>query len=99
MNNHNTSSSNAQPVTNDKKSNPLANSEYDLKQCNDVTTRFIDRFNIIKILGECGAYKEKGIPVRVILLYIFNLMFSPMSMYYQIKMDAFHDDPAPMPDP
>ena len=92
MNNHNTSSSNAQPVTNDKKSNPLANSEYDLKQCNDAATRFIDRFNIIKILGECGAYKEKGIPVRVILLYIFNLMFSPMSMYYQIKMDAFHEE-------
>lgn len=25
----------------------------------------------------------------VILLYIFNLMYSPMSMYYQIKMGVF----------
>ena len=46
----------------------------------------------LKLLGDCGAYKEKGVPVRVILLYIFNLMFSPMSMYYQLKMGAFHED-------
>ena len=55
-------------------------------------SRFLDRFAVVKLLGECGAYKEKGVPVRVILLYIFNLMFSPMSMYYQIKMGAFHED-------
>ena len=30
------------------------------------------RFNVVKLLGECGAYKEKGVPIRVIFLYIFN---------------------------
>jgi hypothetical protein len=58
----------------------------------DAASRFINRFGVVKLLGECGAYKEKGVPVRVLLLYIFNLMFSPMSMYYQIKMGAFHED-------
>lgn len=65
---------------------------YNLKECTDAASRFLDCFNVVKLLGECGAYKEKGVPVRVILLYIFNLMFSPMSMYYQIKMDAFHEN-------
>lgn len=64
----------------------------DLRDSVDAATRFINRFGIVKLLGDCGAYKEKGVPVRVILLYIFNLMFSPMSMYYQLKMGAFHED-------
>lgn len=64
----------------------------DLRDSMSAASRFLDRFDIIKLLGECGAYKEKGVPVRVIILYIFNLMFSPMSMYYQIKMGAFHED-------
>ena len=64
----------------------------DLQRSTDAASRFLDRFGIVKLLGECGAYKEKGVPVRVILLYVFNLMFSPMSMYYQIKMGAFHED-------
>ena len=67
------------------------NTTEDLQKSMDAASRFIDRFGIIKLLGECGAYKEKGVPVRVILLYIFNLMFSPMSMYYQIKMGAFRE--------
>jgi len=64
----------------------------DLQNCMDSASRFLNRFGIVKLLGECGAYKEKGVPVRIILLYIFNLMFSPMSMYYQIKMNVFHED-------
>ena len=64
----------------------------DLRDSVDAATRFINRFGIVKLLGDCGAYKDKGVPVRVILLYIFNLMFSPMSMYYQLKMGAFHED-------
>ena len=69
-----------------------SNTENDLRDSMDAASRFLDRFDIIKLLGECGAYKEKGVPVRVIMLYIFNLMFSPMSMYYQLKMGAFHED-------
>lgn len=49
----------------------------DLKECDDAAARFLKRFEIIRLLGECGAYKEKGVPVGVIVLYIFNLMFSP----------------------
>ena len=64
----------------------------DLQKSMDAASRFLNRFGVVKLLGECGAYKEKGVPVRIILLYIFNLMFSPMSMYYQIKMGAFHED-------
>ena len=65
---------------------------HDLKECTDAASRFLSRFDVVKLLGECGAYKEKGVPVRVILLYIFNLMFSPMSMYYQIKVNAFREN-------
>ena len=68
------------------------NTADDLRKSMDAAARFFERFGVVKLLGECGAYKEKGVPVRVILLYIFNLMFSPMSMYYQIKMGAFHED-------
>ena len=68
------------------------NTANDLRNSVDAATRFINRFGIVKLLGDCGAYKDKGVPVRVILLYIFNLMFSPMSMYYQLKMGAFHED-------
>ena len=64
----------------------------DLQKSMDAASRFLNRFGVVKLLGECGAYKEKGVPVRVLLLYVFNLVFSPMSMYYQIKMGAFHED-------
>lgn len=64
----------------------------DLQESTAAASRFLERFGIVKLLGECGVYKEKGVPVCVILLYIFNLMFSPMSMYCQIKMGAFHED-------
>ena len=81
MKNNNTKPANVQTENND-----------DLQKSLDAASRFLSRFGIVRLLGECGAYKEKGVPVRVILLYIFNLMFSPMSMYYQIKMGAFHED-------
>ena len=85
MNNNNTKPSNVQQAK-------TINVVNDLRDSMDAASRFINRFGIVKLLGECGAYKEKGVPVRVILLYVFNLMFSPMSMYYQIKMGAFHED-------
>jgi len=92
MKNNNTKTSNAQSKINSVSTSPSYTAACDLKDCTDAASRFLNRFGVAKLLGECGAYKEKGVPVRVILLYIFNLMFSPMSMYYQIKMDAFHED-------
>ena len=64
----------------------------DTVACIGATARFLKRFKVIALLGECGAYKAKGVPISVIMLYIFNLMFSPMSMYYQIKLDAFNEN-------
>ena len=81
-NNNNTKPSNAQ----------TENVAEDLQNSMDTSSGFLDRFGVVKLPGECGAYKEKGVPVRVILLYVFNLMFSPMSKYYQIKMGTFHED-------
>ena len=77
---------------NTKSANVQIENNIDLQESTAAASRFLDRFGIVKLLGECGAYKEKGVPVCVILLYIFNLMFSPMSMYCQIKMGAFHED-------
>ena len=92
MKNHNTKPSNTQSVNYNSTSKMDDIDAYDLKECTDAASRFLSRFDIVKLLGECGAYKEKGVPVRMILLYIFNLMFSPMSMYYQIRLDAFHEN-------
>jgi len=61
--------------------------QYDLNECESTTSRFLDRFKVVKLLAECGAYKAKGVPVRVIILYIFNLIFSPMSMLYLHYLD------------
>ena len=100
MKNHNTKPSNIQQIdlknsyktTGSKTSRTVAVDPHDQKECDDAAARFLKRFEIVRLLGECGAYKEKGVPIGVIILYIFNLMFSPMSMYYQIKMGAFHEE-------
>lgn len=92
MKNHNTKPSNSQSANNNSAAKINEIEAHDLKECTDAASRFLSRFDIVKLLGECGAYKEKGVPVRVIMLYIFNLMFSPMSMYYQIKINAYHED-------
>ena len=60
--------------------------------CELTTDRFIKRFKVAKILHACGALKQKGVPAIVIFTYILNLMFSPMSMYAQMKMGTFHEE-------
>ena len=80
MKNHNTKPSNSQPANSNVTSKNIGIDAHDMKECIDASSRFMGRFNVVKLLGECGAYKEKGVPIRVIFLYIFNLMFSPMSM-------------------
>ena len=92
MKNHNTKPAKVQSEIRDSKSAVSKIDAYDLEDCTCAATRFLNRFHIVKLLGECGGYKEKGVPIRVIMLYIFNLMFSPMSMYYQMKIGAFHED-------
>lgn len=100
MRNYNTKSSHIQQavlndsnkITDSTNSRTVVADPYDQKECDAATNRFLKRFEIVRLLGECGAYKKKGVPIGVIMLYIFNLMFSPMSMYYQIKMNAFHEE-------
>lgn len=92
MKNHNTKPAQAQAECDGSTVKAKQADTYDLHDCLEAATRFFKRFKVIQLLGECGAYKEKGVPIRVIMLYIFNLMFSPMSMYYQIKLGAFHED-------
>ncbi len=89
MDNHNTNPSDVQQ---NNKNNTDLSQALDLKESIDAAGRFFKRFKVVELMGECGAYKAKGIPIGVILLYVFNLIFSPMSMYYQIKMDAFHEE-------
>lgn len=91
MENHSTKPANAQSTGSETESNYCNIDKCDLNKCENAAARFLNRFAVVKLLGECGAYKEKGVPVKVILLYIFNLMFSPMSMYYQMKIGAFHE--------
>ena len=88
MKNHNTKPAQAQAESDGTTSKAKQVDSYDLHECLEAATRFFKRFKVIQLLGECGAYKEKGVPVSVIMLYIFNLMFSPMSMYYQPKFPA-----------
>ena len=92
MKDHSTKAANAQQTKSNSSSKQNKEETTDLIESSDAATRFLNRFKIVKLLGECGAYKEKGVPIKVILLYIFNLMFSPMSMYYQIKLGSFHEE-------
>ena len=92
MKNHNTKPAKMQAVSDGPAAREKQADEHDLQECTEAANRFFKRFKVIQLLGECGAYKEKGVPVGVIMLYIFNLMFSSMSMYYQMKLGAFHED-------
>ena len=65
--------------------------EADKNNCISATERFFSRFKVLDIMNECGAYKEKGVPVSVILMYVFTLMFSPISMYFQIKTRSYRE--------
>lgn len=48
---------------------------------------FFKRFHIGEILRKCNAYKERGIPVIAIFIYLFSLVFRNRSMY----MDMLND--------
>ena len=64
----------------------------DLRLCELSSDGFIKRFKIANLLHNCGALKQKGIPAIVIFTYMFNQMFSPLSMYAQMKLGTFHEE-------
>ena len=48
---------------------------------------FFTRFKIGTILRQCNAYKEQGIPVVTIVLYLFCLAFRNISMYMDLTLN------------
>jgi len=47
----------------------------------DFATNFMKRFHLGKLLFQCNAGKEKGIPVMDIFRFLFCMMFSDRSFY------------------
>ena len=57
---------------------------YDAEKEKTVSTKisqFFQRFRVGDILRKCNAYKEKGIPIITVILYLFQLAFRNRSMY------------------
>ena len=46
---------------------------------------FFKRYQIGGILRKCNAYKHSGIPVVVIVMYLFCLVFRNRSMYLDMR--------------
>ncbi len=55
----------------------------------DFAANFMKRFHVCRLLFQCNAGKEKGIPVMDIFRYIFCMMFSDRSIYMQMKTGTF----------
>ena len=51
----------------------------------------VKKLHVSGILSECGACKQKGVPVIVIMTYMFNLMFSNVGMYRQMAAGSFKE--------
>ena len=61
---------------------------YEDINCKDVSSRissFFKRFQIGTILRQSNAYKEQGIPVLTVILYLFQLVFRNRSMYHDME--------------
>ena len=61
---------------------------HDIVESKDISTRisrFFKRFQIGTILRQCNAYKEQGIPVVTVILYLFQLVFRNRSMYLDMQ--------------
>jgi len=58
-------------------------------EISDFATKFIKEFRISKLLFQCNAGKEKGIPVMDIFRYLLCLIFSDRSIYMQRKTGTF----------
>lgn len=67
----------------------MENIAYEEKDCKDFygrVKRFFARFKVAGILRQCNAYKEQGIPVVTIVLYLFSLVFMNRSMYMDMVL-------------
>lgn len=53
---------------------------------------FIKKFQVGKLLRQCNANKEKGVPVMKILIYMISNIFNSRSMYMQMKTGVYQED-------
>ena len=63
---------------------------YDIENEKTVSAKisqFFQRFHVGEILRKCNAYKEKGIPVITVILYLFQLVFRNRSMYLDMQSE------------
>ena len=61
---------------------------YDAVSGKDISSRiatFFSRFRIGSILRQCNAYKEQGVPVLTVMMYLFQLVFRNRSMYIDMQ--------------
>ena len=63
---------------------------YDVEKEKTISTKisqFFKRFQVGEILRQCNAYKEKGMPVITVILYLFQLVFRNRSMYLDMQSE------------
>lgn len=68
----------------------MNNIAYDIeneKRVSRKITQFFQRFCVGEILRKCNAYKEHGIPVITVFLYLFQLAFRNRSMYMDMQSE------------
>ena len=64
--------------------NTIAQKASDVQMAGTVS-RFMKRYGIYRLLKACGAYKEKGISVVRLFVYMLQMVFVDRSMYMQMR--------------
>ena len=64
--------------------NTIAQKASDVQMAGTVS-RFMKRYGIYRLLKACGAYKEKGISVVRLFVYMLQMVFADRSMYMQMR--------------
>jgi len=54
-------------------------------QMEGTVSHFMKRYGIGNLLKACGAYKEKGISVVRLFIYMLQMIFADRSMYMQMR--------------
>ena len=64
--------------------NTIAQNVSDVQVAGTIS-RFMKRYGICRLLKACGAYKEKGISVVRLFVYMLQMIFADRSMYMQMR--------------
>lgn len=64
--------------------NTIAQKASDVQMAGTIS-RFMKRYGIGNLLKACGAYKEKGISVVRLFIYMLQMIFADRSMYMQMR--------------